>query len=166
MLDLLSEIDWIFVAILLISTLIGVSRGMVCEIFALLGWVAAAFISVFYAPELAEKLPISSVGPLVRSLIAVVLIVIGCVFGAGMIGKLIRAFLSSISIGPEDRILGALFGFVRGFIIVTFIVYLGGASEMVSAQTWWKKSTLAPEFAKALVHAAPYLPKDLLGLNK
>jgi membrane protein required for colicin V production len=83
-----------------------------------------------------------------------------------MIGKLIRAFLSSISIGPEDRILGALFGFVRGFIIVAFIVYLGGASEMVSAQTWWKKSTLAPEFAKALVLAAPYLPKDLLGLNK
>ena len=40
----LGELDWVFVVIILLSTLLGVSRGMVREIFALVGWVAALFL--------------------------------------------------------------------------------------------------------------------------
>lgn len=40
----LGELDWVFVVIILLSTLLGVSRGMVREIFALVGWVAAFFV--------------------------------------------------------------------------------------------------------------------------
>ena len=43
----LGELDWVFVVIILLSTLLGVSRGMVREIFALVGWVAAFCVSLY-----------------------------------------------------------------------------------------------------------------------
>ena len=43
----LGELDWVFVVIILLSTLLGASRGMVREIFALVGWVAACFFFRF-----------------------------------------------------------------------------------------------------------------------
>lgn len=46
----LGELDWVFVVIILLSTLLGASRGMVREIFALVGWVAAFFVSFIVLP--------------------------------------------------------------------------------------------------------------------
>ena len=45
----MSELDWVLAVIILISTIVGVSRGMVREIFALIGWIAAFFVSLYYA---------------------------------------------------------------------------------------------------------------------
>ena len=49
----LGELDWVFVVIILLSTLLGASRGMVREIFALVGWVAAFFVSLYCSADLA-----------------------------------------------------------------------------------------------------------------
>ncbi len=80
----LGELDWLFVIIIVISTLLGVSRGMVREIFALVGWIAAFFISIYYSAALAEVLPFQNhMGLMVRTFVSVILIVIGCVFVSG-----------------------------------------------------------------------------------
>lgn len=157
----MSELDWILCVILLISTIIGVSRGMVREIFALIGWVAAFFCSLYYSGDVAQMLPLNTVGPMVKMFLAVVLIVIACVFAAGLVGKILRKILSSISIGAEDRILGCLFGFLRGLLIVGILVYLGGATEFVSKQVWWKDSQMVPYVEKGIVLFSPYIPQDL-----
>ena len=162
----MSELDWVLAVIILISTIIGVSRGMVREIFALIGWVAAFFVSLYYAGDVAQKLPLETVGPMLKMFLAVVLIVIACVFAAGLIGKLLRHILSSISIGAEDRLLGCLFGFLRGVLIVGLLVYLGGSTEFVSKQIWWKDSNLVPYVEKGIVLFSPYIPKELFNLQK
>lgn len=46
----LGELDWVFVVIILLSTLLGASRGMVREIFALVGWVAAFLFPFIVLP--------------------------------------------------------------------------------------------------------------------
>lgn len=141
----LGELDWLFVIIIVISTLLGVSRGMVREIFALVGWIAAFFISIYYSAALAEVLPFQNhMGLMVRTFVSVILIVIGCVFVSGLIGKIIRNLLASISIGAEDRLLGCLFGFLRGVLIVGLMVFIGGTSHFLSTQPWWKNSALVP----------------------
>ena len=68
-------------------------------------------------------------GLMTRTFVSIVLIVIGCVFLAGLVGKILRSILASVSIGAEDRLLGCLFGFLRGLLIVGLLVFLGGKSE-------------------------------------
>ena len=105
----LGELDWVFVVIILLSTLLGASRGMVREIFALVGWVAAFFVSLYCSADLAAVLPFQAhMGLMTRTFVSIVLIVIGCVFLAGLVGKILRSILASVSIGAEDRLLGCL----------------------------------------------------------
>lgn len=162
----MNELDWFFLIIVGLSTLLGVSRGMIREIFALIGWIAAFFVSLHFSADVAKVLPIGATGLMVRTLIAVVLIVIGCVFCAGLVGKIIRRFLASISIGAEDRILGCLFGFLRGVLIVALLVYLGGSIQFLSKQVWWKDSQLVPYVEQGIVFCSPYIPQGLLELRK
>ena len=163
----LGELDWLFVIIIVISTLLGVSRGMVREIFALVGWIAAFFISIYYSAALAEVLPFQNhMGLMVRTFVSVILIVIGCVFVSGLIGKIIRNLLASISIGAEDRLLGCLCGFRRGVLIVGRMVFIGGTSHFLSTQPWWKNSALVPVAEKGIVWFSPYIPQSLLDWRK
>ena len=131
----LGELDWVFVVIILLSTLLGVSRGMVREIFALVGWVAAFFVSLYCSADLAAIIPL-------------------------------RSILASVSIGAEDRLLGCLFGFLRGLLIVGLLVFLGGTTEFFSKQLWWKDSALVPAFEKGITWCAPYIPDSLMELRK
>lgn len=163
--EVFNELDWVLLVIIFLSTLVGISRGMVREIFALVGWCAAFFVSLFYAQDLAPKLPMGSVGPMVRTIISIVLIVIGCVFVAGLIGKILRNLLSSISIGAEDRILGCLFGFLRGLLVVGVLVYLCGSIQYISSQTWWRASVVVPWIEKGIVACAPYIPEEILHIK-
>ena len=163
----LGELDWVFVVIILLSTLLGVSRGMVREIIALVGWVAAFFVSLYCSADLAVILPFQAhMGLMTRTFVSIVLIVIGCVFLAGLVGKILRSILASVSIGAEDRLLGCLFGFLRGLLIVGLLVFLGGTTEFFSKQLWWKDSALVPAFEKGITWCAPYIPDSLMELRK
>ena len=51
-------IDWIFLCLILISLLLGLWRGLIYEVFALVGWFAAFFIAQYFAPGLAPQLPL------------------------------------------------------------------------------------------------------------
>ena len=162
----LGELDWVFLVIVLLSTLLGVSRGMIRELFALVGWVAAFFVSLYFATDLAAILPMKEhLGLMVRTLIAVILIVVGCVFAAGLIGKIIRRFLSSISIGAEDSFLGCLFGFLRGILIVGILVFFASMSQFLTRQLWWKNSEFVPYVEKGISVCSPYIPQALLNLR-
>ena len=43
--DLLSAVDWILLAVLALSFLLGLWRGIVQEVLSLAGWVAAVYVS-------------------------------------------------------------------------------------------------------------------------
>ncbi len=162
----MNELDWVFAVVVLISTLIGIYRGMIRELFALGGWVAAFFVSIYYASNLAEILPGSYLGPLTRMLISIVLIVIGCVFAAGLIGRLIRKILSSISLGAEDVILGCLFGLLRGVLIVVVFVYFGGMATFINTQKWWQSSEFVPYVKEGIEACSPYIPEEIRKLTE
>ena len=80
--------------------------------------------------------------------------------------RILRSILASVSIGAEDRLLGCLFGFLRGLLIVGLLVFLGGTTEFFPKQLWWKDSALVPAFEKGITWCAPYIPDSLLELRK
>ena len=59
---------------------------------------------------------------------------------AGLLSYLVQR--SGLSLGL-DRMLGSVFGLVRGAVIAGFAVMLGQAARLDS-ESWWKRSTLMP----------------------
>ena len=120
----MNEADFLICAVLLISTVVGVSRGVVREILAIVAWVVAIFLAIRFAPELGDKIPLESMGPLVRNALAGVVIVVLTLFAFGLFGKLCARLLAAASISFEDRAIGSVFGFVRGVLIVCAAVFV------------------------------------------
>lgn len=163
----LAELDWAFIIIIVVSTMIGISRGMIREFFALVGWIAAALISVAFSEKLGNALPfVGSAGPLTRTILAFVVIVVSTVFVTRLIGKLVQGIFERTTIEAEDRLLGSVFGFVRGCVIVGLIVLFAGSTEYCSSQIWWRDSLMVPTAEKIINWTAPYLPEVLTSWRK
>ena len=75
--------DFVICAVLLVSTVVGVSRGVVREILAIVGWAVAIFLALNYSPELARVIPLESLGTAVRTACAAVIIVVLTLFLVG-----------------------------------------------------------------------------------
>ena len=117
----MTEIDWIICALLVLSTVVGIMRGVIREVLSIVGWVAGFMLSMSFAGEIADRIPLDSIGYIPRVIIAAVLILVACLFVVGLFGFILRKMLEVAALTFEDRILGAAFGFVRGIIVVAAV---------------------------------------------
>ena len=138
-------IDIIIAVALLISVVIGFVRGFVKESISIGTLVVAIWASLYFGPatgNLAEAW-ISSQGAQIwfgRVLIFGVVLAIGGLLGWG-ISKLVRmSVLSGV-----DRLLGSLFGIVRGILLVALFV-IGAQAADFDRDDWWLDSKLLPHF--------------------
>ena len=149
--------DWVLLAVLALSLLVGLLRGLVFEVLSLLGWIAAFFIAQWFAPDVAAWLPLSTASPPVRFAAAFVLTFVGAIFLAGLIAALVKKLVVAVGLRPVDRVLGALFGVVRGLVLLLVATV---AIEMTALHTsaWWQESRGAPWLSAALQSLKPALP--------
>ena len=74
-----------------------------------------------------------------RGILLLAVVIVGWLL-AGLLSYLVQR--SGLSLGL-DRMLGSVFGLVRGAVIAGFAVMLGQAAKLDS-ESWWKRSTLMP----------------------
>jgi membrane protein required for colicin V production len=63
-------------------------------------------------------------------------------------------------LGPTDRALGVVFGFVRGLVIVLVVVVFAGLTPL-PREVFWKEAVLSGPFETAALALRPYLPAGL-----
>ena len=73
-------LDGILLAILVVSMLLGAWRGLVYELFSLIGWVAGFFVARLFAADVAAWLPLESFDPMVQYGLGFVLTFVLAVF--------------------------------------------------------------------------------------
>ncbi len=119
----ITSFDLVVIVIAALSAIYGLVRGFTHEILSLLAWVAAAIVTL-YALPLAQPFLYSWIEP--ESLADVVgVVVIGILsliifkLIAGLVGNAVKAS----PVGVLDRVLGALFGLLRGIFIIC-VAYL------------------------------------------
>ena len=125
----MNELDWAILIVLALSTIVGVTRGVVREILSIVGWVIGIVFAIRFSPELAAYIPLESLGPAIRTIIAAVLICVLCVFAIGLLGTILRKMLEVARISAEDRVLGSVFGFLRGVVFVCAVVFMAGMTS-------------------------------------
>ena len=151
--------DYAVIAIVGLSVLLAVIRGAVREIAALVGWAAALILSGLFAQQLAQWLPIAF-SPVLKAVIAYLMILLGVLLLSGLAGVLLAKLFRAAGLGFTDRAVGALFGLVRGGLIVFVGVMLAGLTSMPK-EPFWREAALSGPVETAVLAAKPALPKDL-----
>lgn len=117
-------VDIIVLGIIALSCLFGGMRGLVKEALSLGFWIAAIILAGMFSADVADMMTGLIDSASVRKIAAFVLIFIATVFAGALIGNLISKVTAAIGLKAVDRALGALFGIVRGVVIVTVIIML------------------------------------------
>jgi membrane protein required for colicin V production len=153
-------IDWVIVTVVALSVLLGLIRGVVRELIALVGLIAAVWLAFRYAEPVGALLPLGAVWPAARALAAGVLIFIGVVFSAALIGWIVQKLLAVAKLSASDRMLGATFGLLRALLLLMMGVYFLRETPVVQ-EHWWRESRLLPPLEAAVRFAAPYVPQAI-----
>lgn len=152
--------DYVALGIVALSLLIGVWRGVVSEILALLAWVAAFLAARTWAAPVGDFVATGLNESAWRQIAGFVAVAVGVLVLFALGRWLASLFLKAVGLAPLDRMLGALFGIARGVLIVWGLVLLAGVTALPQQQ-WWRQALLAPPLETAALAAKPWLPPDL-----
>ena len=151
-------LDWLLLAGLALSALVGLLRGAAYEVIALGGWFAAFVLAHLYAAWLGAYLLGDLVRqPDLRTALAYVACFVLVLLAAGVLATLARLLLRSTGLGMLDRSLGALFGVLRGALVIVLLALAAGYTQLPSSDVW-KGSLLAPLASAGAARVAPLLP--------
>ena len=152
-------VDWVFLAVLGFSMLLGAWRGLVYEVLSVLGWAVSFFAAQYFAPVVAGWLPLQSSSETVRYAAAFVLVFVAAVFTAGLLASLLKKLTEAIGLRPVDRTMGAAFGLVRGVILLMAVAVVINMTALEKS-VWWQESKGAPILNAALSGLKPLLPEQ------
>jgi membrane protein required for colicin V production len=139
-----TAVDWAIIVVLGLSILLSLWRGFVREAVSLAGWIAAFVIANMFVGEMAAFLQQWIANVTGRYVAAYALLFAGMLMVAGIAGKLSAQVVKVTGLTLLDRLLGTVFGFVRGIIIVLVVVYV--LRELAPPQNllWLDESQLMP----------------------
>lgn len=152
--------DYFVVMIVTASLLLGMWRGVVGEIIALVAWVLAIFAAVEFGALVGTSVFAGMSDPALRTLAGCVVIFIGVLVVMALFRMLVKRMVKALGLSVSDRILGMLFGMVRGVLVCMVLVGLGGMTS-APTQAWWRQATLAAPLETAVMATKPWLPDDL-----
>ena len=153
----MSTLDWFVIAGLGLSALVGVLRGAAYELITLGGWLVAFVVAHQFSPWLADKY-LQGIGALsLRNGVAWIACFVLSVLVAGLLATVMRLLLRSTGLGLLDRSMGAMFGLLRG-VVLLMIAVLAARYTALPQSPMWKTSLLIPPATAAVAELLPLLP--------
>ena len=115
--------DYLVFGIIFLSGFIAFFRGFVQETLSLFIWVIAFAVSMFFDvysdPFFSEYIQNSEI----RRILIIMIAFVSIIFLGGLLIKLIRGLVHWSGMSRSDRLLGVVFGFLRGIILIV-VIYL------------------------------------------
>ncbi|NID06912.1 CvpA family protein [Luteibacter jiangsuensis] len=152
--------DYVILAVLFISVLIGLARGLISEVLSLVIWVAAFWLAWLFGPAVARYFEGSVSLPSARYAIGYGLCFITVLLVGAVLRFLISRLVSSTGLGGVDRLFGMLFGLARGVLIVSAVVFLLGFTGLPN-EPLWRESTMLPQFAAPAAWLGQQVPANV-----
>jgi membrane protein required for colicin V production len=156
----MNAVDVIIIAVLILSVLVGLWRGLISEVLALATWIAAFWVAWTFGPGVSAHFDRLIQTPVLRMVVGYGL----CFVAVLVIGALIRfgiqRLVDSTGLGGTDRLLGMIFGFARGLLLVTLIVFLVDLTSF-AREPMWQQSALLPQFKVLATWLEQQLPPNI-----
>lgn len=155
----MADLDWIFGALLALSTAFGAMRGLVKEVFSLLTWVLAFVLAQRLAPQVAQWVKLEGMSETLRYAGGFVLAFVGTLVVGSLLTLAVKGVLSAAGLRPMDRLLGAAFGAARGAVLLLAITVVVSMTPLRSSEMW--SEARGPQISQvALSGLKPLLPSE------
>jgi membrane protein required for colicin V production len=160
----LAAIGWVdltLLTVLALSAVVGLWRGLVFELMALVGWVVAYIAAQAASPLLAAHLPLGLPGSALRQLAAFALVFLAVLIAWTILARLVRLLVHATPLTLIDRVLGAGFGLLRGAVLLLLVSTVVAFTPAARSQPW-QDSQGAAWLGVALQGLKPVLPDEVL----
>jgi len=149
----LTSWDWFILTVALISTALGIWRGMIRTIFGLAAWILGLLGAPFVGIVIGERFGITAVPMWVLYVLAFLVTFIL----VRVIGALFLKGARSVGLAGIDRTLGAALGVARAALVILIAAVVAhrlGFSQTAS----WQAAAARPLLEKFVEVARPWLP--------
>lgn len=152
-------LDWVIISVVLLSMLFSIISGFMKECLSLINWFVAFAVAKFFYEPVANMHQLEFLQPNLRIPVAI----IALFFASFIAGSVIIFFITRImrktdgAIGVTDRVLGMVFGALRGVFIVCAILaafkmlFSLGLFSFIQKTPYWTNSLLIPELNKIVI---------------
>lgn len=155
-------VDAGIVGVIALSAGISFMRGFVKESLSLAAWILAFWVALTFAYRLAGlpwvQAQIDSAT--LRVVVAFVLLFLLTLFAGSLVNVLFGKLVRKSGLSGTDRMLGVVFGIVRGVVVVSVLVLLAGLTEL-PREPWWDQSLLIGHFQQVALWMKGFLPADI-----
>ena len=155
----MDAVDWILLAVLGVSVLLGVWRGLVREVISLAGWVVGFWMAQAWAPQAGAWLPLQGASEMLRYLAGFITVFLLVLVLSVLLGWVVSKLVSAVGLGLLDRGLGGVFGGLRGGVVLLSLAVVISLTPMQTA-SWWTGSPVARALVQGLQWLKPVLPAN------
>lgn len=166
-------LDVVIASIILISGILSWLRGFAEELVAILAWVVGLVVAFQFAgfgaqfiPEIFDELTLGERTYGLTAFHAPVAGIILFLFTFVVVSQLHRIFTrtpkekKSSVLWRGDRVMGFLFGLLRGGVLVLVLVLIAGTIPAINEAGFWHESELIPYFVEAAKVVIEWMPED------
>lgn len=152
--------DHIVLALLGISTLIGLMRGAIKEVLSIAGWVLAFYAAKTWNSLVVAYMPEQIPGHAIKVIAAFVVVFLATLFLTSITSIVLTSLVKAAGLGGVNRIVGGLAGTLRGLLLVCILVMLAGMTDLPKDNRWTGAMLSAPLEALVL-KMQPWMPESL-----
>jgi membrane protein required for colicin V production len=153
--------DYVVLGIIALSILVGALRGFVKEAFSLAVWAAAFLVAFQYSGAVALQLENQIELPSARTALAFAGLFLSVLLVGGLLTFLVGKLVEKTGLSGTDRMLGGVFGGIRGLFLVLAIMLVAGLTP-VPQDPWWQQSRSVQSLLPLAEWSAQYLPDYIL----
>ena len=155
----MTSFDYAVIAIILLSALVGWWRGFMYELFSLIGWVAAYIVARTFSAQALPYVPLAVGEQNIRSAVAFAALFIATLIVAALFAWLLARLAKFAGLSGMDGKFGAIFGMLRGGLVVIALVWLGGLTDLPQLP-FWRNALSSKPLQEAALYAKDYLPEN------
>ncbi|WP_158161637.1 colicin V production protein [Grimontia hollisae] len=158
-------IDYLIIGVISFSALISLVRGFVKEALSLVIWFGAFFVASNFYPQLAAYFT-NIHDDMIRNGAAIAALFIATLIVGAVVNYVIGQLVQKTGLSGTDRVLGVVFGGIRGVLIVAALLFFLDAFTGVANSPEWKQSQLIPKFGVVIEWFFTYLEQSSSFLPK
>lgn len=114
----------------------------------MLTWVVAFVVSIKFADQMQALLVEQVQNDQIRYIVAFVSLFIASLVVGALVSFLLGSLIQVTGLSSTDRVLGMVFGFARGSLIIVAFISLLSLSPAIEETEFWKTSQLIPQLGQ------------------
>ncbi len=157
-------VDYFIVIVIVFSTLISLMRGFISEAISLLTWIIAVILAFKFSQVLSDRLAGMIHNPSVRFFVSFIIVFLIVLILGSIISHLLSSLVRSTGLSGTNRLLGTVFGFARGILLVAIFILFAGMTSVVR-ESWWQSSYLIPYFHDIVAWLQQFIPNHFPSMS-